>query len=77
MTAITAEVSTGSPNAVKTLSAAIVAQAPPSAQQAVPPYEFDGQIEDPMDYSPVKLGGLAAPDLQGEEWPDGTGPLGF
>jgi hypothetical protein len=56
-------------------SVAVVVKAPLSALQAVPPSEFDGHIEEAMDYSPVP--DLAAPDHPDEEWPDGSGPLGF
>jgi hypothetical protein len=58
-----------------TRSVAVVIKAPPSALHAVPPSEFDGHIEEAMDYSSVP--DLAAPDHPAEEWPGGSGPLGF
>lgn len=58
-----------------TRSVAIVVKAPPSALRATPPSEFDGHIEETMDYSPVF--NPAAPDHPAEEWPEGSGPLGF
>lgn len=58
-----------------TRSVALVVQAPPASLHAVPPYELDGQIEEPMDFSPIL--NVAAPDFPPEVWPDGPGPLGF
>ncbi len=58
-----------------TRSVAVVVNVPLTALQAVPPPEFDGHIEEAMDYSPVP--DLAAPDHPDEEWPEGSGPLGF
>ncbi len=61
----------------RTKSVAIVVEAPASVLRAAPPYEFDGHIEEPMDYTPIEVGKLAAPDYPDEEWPAGAGPLGF
>jgi hypothetical protein len=58
-----------------TFSSAIVVKAPPSALRAIPPAEFDDQIEEPMDYSPLTT--IAALDHPAEEWPEGSGPYGF
>ena len=61
--------------AMTAFSSAIVVEARPSALQAIPRAEFDGQIEDAMDYSPIS--NVAAPDHPAEVWPEGSGPLGF
>ncbi len=58
-----------------TTSAALVVHAPLALLHAVPPNEFDSQIEEPMDYSPIS--DVSAPDYPPEVWPEGAGPLGF
>jgi hypothetical protein len=58
-----------------TKSSAVVIVASPAALQGAPPNELDGQIEEPMDYSPIA--DVVAPDYPPEEWPEGPGPLGF
>jgi hypothetical protein len=37
----------------------------------------DSLVEEPMDYTPITPGGLAGPVMADEEWPAGTGPMGF
>jgi hypothetical protein len=41
------------------------------------PAEHDDLIEEPMDYTPIAPGRVAAPEHPPEEWPDGSGPTGF
>ena len=59
----------------RTRSVAVIVQAPASVAYVVPPAEFDEQIEEPMDYSPLTT--VAALDHPVEEWPEGSGPFGF
>jgi hypothetical protein len=37
----------------------------------------DDLVEETMDYTPITSGRLAGPDLIEEEWPAGSGPMGF
>jgi hypothetical protein len=39
--------------------------------------ENDPFVEDVPDYTPVPSADLAAPAFPDEEWPEGSGPLGF
>jgi hypothetical protein len=63
-----------SSNVTTTRSIAVVVSAPASALHAVPPAEFDDQIEETIDYSPLAT--IAALDHPAEEWPEGSGPFG-
>jgi hypothetical protein len=56
-------------------SVAVIVRAPASVLHVTPPEEFDDQIEEPIDYSPLAT--VAAPDHPAEEWPEGSGPFGF
>lgn len=58
-----------------TRSVAVIVEAPRSVLEAVPPREFDSQIEEPMDESAIAA--LDVPQHPAEAWPEGSGPFGF
>jgi hypothetical protein len=48
-----------------------------AAEYRGPLGEFNDLIEEPMDYTPIAPGRLAALDHPQEVWPDEAGPFGF